>query len=265
MIKKFKSLTKFSRIMFFICVGILVTSITLLCLSGVLDHSEQMVSTLVFNTVQSLLMIVLILVPLFFRKATHLVIPWPIEIIYVVFCSLCLICGEIGEFYNKIKWWDSFLHTLSGVLIGALGYIFINTIDKSNKNEIKLTPIFTSILVMMFVMSVGYLWEIFEWWADELTGSNMQRYLESGSPTIGGGVPLVGHAALADTMKDLMLNILGGLGIAIYGFFQMKHDKKGLTTLALEPDIDINEKNIIEVNATKEEENVLEEDKIESN
>ena len=265
MIKRLKTLTLFSKIMFFICFGLFVTSIVLICLQNVMNTSDGQLSRLYFNAFQSFLMMVLILLPLFIRKMTHLVIPWPIEVIYLIFCSLCLILGEIGEFYNKVSWWDSMLHTLSGVLIGALGYIFINTIDKSNKNEIKLTPIFTSILVMMFVMSVGYLWEIFEWWADELTGSNMQRYLESGSPTIGGGVPLVGHAALADTMKDLMLNILGGLGIAIYGFFQMKHDKKGLTTLALEPDIDINEKNIIEVNATKEEENVLEEDKIESN
>lgn len=253
MIKRFKTLTLFSKIMFFICLGLFVTSIVLICLQNVMNTSDGQLSRLYFNAFQSFLMMVLILLPLFIRKMTHLVIPWPIEVIYLIFCSLCLILGEIGEFYNKVSWWDSMLHTLSGVLIGALGYIFINTIDKSEKNKIELTPIFSSILVLIFVMSVGYVWELFEWCSDQFFGTNMQRYLVEGSTTIGGGEPLVGHAALGDTMKDMFLNLIGGLIVAIYGFFQLKHDKKGITSLALAKDDEVIETNKVKVEDIKTE------------
>ncbi len=231
--KRFKKLTIFSRIVFFICIAIFITSLVLLCLSGQMKMSRENISRLIFILCQSILMSVLILLPLFFRRLTHLVIPTSIEIVYVVFCSMCLILGEMAEFYDKIFWWDSLLHTLSGVLLGIFGYILINTIDKSPHNSIHLTPFFSSCLILMFVMAAGYLWEIFEWYSDELFGSNMQRYLEEGGTTLGQGTPLVGHAALGDTMKDLQLNLLGGLLIAIHGYIEMKRKKNGITNMAL--------------------------------
>ena len=47
-------------------------------------------------------------------------------------------------------------------------------------------------------------------------------------------VYLVGHEALKDTMWDLMLDAAGGLIVAVYGFFELKHEKNGMTTAAFE-------------------------------
>lgn len=240
MLKKLKNLTLYSKIVLIFSFIIFVTNIVLIILSHTLGTSSSQVSRLIFNCVQSLLMIAIILVPVFITKATHFKIPVPVEVVFVTFSAMHVILGEINDFYSKISWWDSLLHTMSGVLIGALGYIIINTVDASPNNEIKLTPLFSSFLIVIFAVSIGYFWEIFEWWADELFGSNMQRYLEEGSGTFGGGVPLVGHEALADTMKDMMLNLIGAVCMAIYGYFEMKRKKKGITSMLFERDLKVN-------------------------
>lgn len=230
-LKKLSSLTIYSKIILVFSIIIFVTNIVLLIFSQKLDTNSSQISRLIFNTIQISLMIGIILVPPLISKTTHFRIPVLVEVVLVTFSGMHLILGEINEFYSKISWWDSLLHTMSGIIIGALGYIIINTIDASEHNDIRLTPFFSSILIVIFAVSVGYFWEIFEWWADELFGSNMQRYLEEGSNTIGGGVPLVGHEALADTMKDMMLNLIGAVIMGIYGYVEMKRQKKGITTM----------------------------------
>jgi len=39
------------------------------------------------------------------------------------------------------------------------------------------------------------------------------------------GVVLVGHQALADTMKDIIIDALGALVSSIIGFYSIKNDK----------------------------------------
>ena len=67
---------------------------------------------------------------------------------------------------------------------------------------------------------IGVMWEIFEFASDSLVGTNMQRAYVS--TTNGRGNPLLGQAALSDTMKDLILDAAGAAimcsicGVAVY-------------------------------------------------
>lgn len=190
-------------------------------------------SRLIFNILESVLMFGLILLPSIASKITHLSIPPIMEILYIVFCTGSIICGEIFDFYGLIHGWDSLLHTFSGVLFGILGFVIINTFNRVDGKDFKFSPLFVSFWVLCFGLAMGAIWEIIEYLCDEWLGTNMQQYMVSDS-TLAAGEALVGHAALKDTMKDLMLDLAGCLMVSIIGYFELKKQKKGIATIYLE-------------------------------
>ena len=95
---------------------------------------------------------------------------------------------------------------------------------------------FVAVSVFCFALAVGAIWEILEYTFDDLFGTSTQTYLESTGGSVGGAdaVPLVGHEALKDTKWDLILDAAGAVIVAISGFFQLRHEKKGIVTAAFE-------------------------------
>lgn len=122
------------------------------------------------------------------------------------------------------------------MLLASLGFILINTLNKADSVSLRISPIYVAVSVFCFAVTGGVIWEIVEYCFDDLFGTNMQTYLDSttGSLVDKNAVYLVGHEALKDTMWDLMLDAAGGLIVAVYGFFELKHEKKGMTTAAFE-------------------------------
>ncbi|ERJ11772.1 hypothetical protein [Haloplasma contractile] len=184
-----------------------------------LDNDSQQ-SRLVFNAVQSLLLLIVTILPGLIERKFKLNIPDFMEVIFIIMCIFHFILGEIGEFYIHVKWWDSMLHTLSGSMIAILGYSLANSIDQDH-NQNKLTPFFVSLFAVCFSVTIGVVWEVAEFLVDAFVGTNMQRYLISDTLE-----PLVGRAALVDTMKDLILDTLGAIVIAIIGFIDMKNGRE---------------------------------------
>lgn len=139
-------------------------------------------------------------------KKTELEIPDVIYIIFILFCLAHYFLGEILGFYVKVKWWDSFLHTFSGMLLCLLSFSLINILNNNSK-DFKLSIGFMALFAFCMTITIGVLWEIYEFATDCISGSNMQRAYVS---TMNGrGEPLVGQAALTDTMKDLILDSIG--------------------------------------------------------
>ena len=79
-------------------------------------------------------------------------------------------------------------------------------------------------------MAAGAIWEIYEFTGDSLLGMNMQKWRTEA------GVPLVGQAALADTMKDIIVDVLGAGIISLSGYFSMKRRKNWLQERQLKVD-----------------------------
>ena len=67
-----------------------------------------------------------------------------------------------------------------------------------------------------FSVALGSIWEIYEFAADGLVGMNMQKFM------LADGTLLVGHAALADTMKDIIVDVLGSLLASVIGYFSIR-------------------------------------------
>ena len=165
-------------------------------------------------------LLMLTLIPSFLEKQLQIDIPSVMEIIFLVFSILAFLLGEIGDFYIKYKWWDSMLHTMSGVLLGCVGFVFLNFFNNNNHiKTFKLGAGFAAVFVLCFTLACGTFWEIIEFMADTINGTNMQRYQDNFTAE-----GFVGRAALFDTMKDLIQDFIGGLIISIIGYIDIKRN-----------------------------------------
>ena len=189
------------------------------------DEDDSQKSRDLFNAAQSFMMLLCTFVPGFIERTGKVSIPNVMSVVFIGFCLAHFVVGEIGELYVKSKTFDSILHALSGSMIAILGFSIIRLLNHSEKSEIKLSPLFISIFVVCFSLTVGVLWEIVEFFADAVTGSNMQRYSDSVTR-----VDFLGRDALFDTMKDLMLDLIGALVVAIISYMDMRK-RKELTTI----------------------------------
>ena len=48
-------------------------------------------------------------------------------------CICHFILGEMYDFFIKYSWWDSMLHTFSGMMVAILGFSIINSINLENE------------------------------------------------------------------------------------------------------------------------------------
>lgn len=184
----------------------LMSIVFLLSLMGAFYNDDVSIKgEYIFICAQSGLFLLLSFLPSFLKKL-DLDIPDFIYIIYILFCVAHFFCGEILGFFVKIKWWDSLLHTFSGMIIALLSFSLINLLNK-NSNNFKLNIGFATLFAFSLTLSIGVLWEIIEFASDSWFSTNMQRAYVS---TLSGrGLALTGQDALADTMKDLILDAIG--------------------------------------------------------
>jgi uncharacterized membrane protein YjdF len=152
----------------------------------------------------SILTIGVILLPSIFEKQFKLDIPSEFEIVLIVFVYAAIFLGEQGQFYDRFWWWDKLLHSFSGLILGNIGFLIVRYLNSSSKMNIKLSPIFVAVFSFCFAVSMGAIWEIYEFSMDKIFGFYMQR------------------GSLEDTMTDLILDTAGALVFATLGYYQQK-------------------------------------------
>lgn len=209
---------------------ILMTVVFITGALGVLFNKDQSAkSEYLFICTQSAYFLIISFLPSFLKKL-ELDIPDFIYIIFIFFCLAHYFCGEILGFFVKIKWWDSLLHTFSGMLIALLSFSLINILNK-NSGDFKLNIWFMALFAFSLTITIGVIWEIYEFANDTFSGSNMQRAYVS---TMNGrGEPLVGQAALADTMKDLILDSIGAAVVCIICIIAVYKNKLKVEDLSI--------------------------------
>ena len=149
-------------------------------------------------------------------------IPFFLYICYIVFLYCSIFLGEAQSFYYKIPHWDTILHAMSSLMLGFFGFMFITILNRDEHTLMSLSPFFVSLFAFCFALAIGAIWEIYEFSLDGLMGFNMQKH------TLSDGTPLVGHAALSDTMKDIIIDAIGALTASIIGYISLKKNKKWL-------------------------------------
>ncbi len=160
--------------------------------------------------------LVALLFPSLLRKHTRILLPQRITFIYAVFLYLALLLGSLGGFYDTVAEWDTIQHALSSALFGVLGFSVIANLQEGGVERLNLTPVLSSLFSFCLATTIGVLWEFYEFFADSVMGQNTQR-----TATID-GVPLIGQAALLDTMGDLIVNCTAAAIVAILGYFALR-------------------------------------------
>lgn len=165
----------------------------------------------------SLFLVTLIIFTLFaphiFRQKIEIEIPAEFHILAVIFTFASLYLGEVQHFYQRLWWWDIFLHATAGLLMGILGFLLVYILNESRRVELNMTSGFIAFFAFLFAVSIGTMWEIFEFAVDEIAGTNMQK-------------PMLGdRSGLTDTMWDMIVNAIGALFISTSGWWYLKRNQ----------------------------------------
>lgn len=180
------------------------------------DGSVKIKSDYTLMIVQCLLGIAVMFLPSFLTRHFKLTLPNGMYVMFIIFLYAAIYLGEVRSFYYRIPNWDMILHTFSGVMLGALGFSVVDILNKSEKVKMQLSPFFVSLFSLCFAVTLGVLWEFYEYTFDGILGLNMQKF------AIEGGAPLMGRAALQDTMEDLLVDMLGALISAAAGYMSLR-------------------------------------------
>lgn len=203
------------------------------------------------------LTLILLILPSVFTHRLRIELPTTLEIIILLFIFAAEILGELNSFYIRVPHWDTVLHTLNGFLCAAVGFALVDMLNRSDRFSFKLSPHYLAIVAFCFSMTVGVMWEFFEYSGDLFLGLDMQKdtivdtlrtveldptrsnkvvavkdiqevilvHRDGTQETLGlGGYLDVG---LHDTMKDLIVNFIGATVFSVIGFFYVKAKGRG--------------------------------------
>lgn len=203
------------------------------------------------NMVLCLLTLVLFTLPTLIQEHYRIDLPSTLEAIIYLFIFSAEILGEINNFYGRIPYWDTILHTLNGFLCAGIGFSLVDLLN-ANSKRLNLSPLYVAIVAFCFSMTIGVAWEFLEFSADQVLSVDMQkdRVVQSISSvslnpdgqnvpvqisditstqiitsdgtvyTIDGGYLDIG---LIDTMKDLEVNLIGAVVFSLFGYFYIKY------------------------------------------
>ena len=209
------------------------------------------------NVLLCVLILVLFMLPSAFERRLHIDLPDTLEIIILLFIYAAEILGEIQSYYTHYQGWDTMLHTMNGFLCAAIGFALVDILNREEKVSLHLSPFFMAVTAFCFSMTIGVLWEFFEFAMDQFLLFDMQKdtvvsaistvnldpsggttavvvqgirdvilVLEDGTqmPLGLGGYLDVG---IIDTMKDLFVNFIGAVVFSAIGYFYVKGRGKG--------------------------------------
>ena len=228
----------------------------------------MVLATLVSSVIRSeyesaficLLVLVLFMLPFFIQQNFGIELPSTLEIIILLFIFAAEILGELECYFITFPYWDSMLHTTTGFLCAATGFALIDILNRNSRIKFELSPIYVALAAFCFSMTVGVLWEFFEFGMDRIFHMDMQKDTVVSSitsvmldptnkniPVTIDGITSVtvngqelgfgGYLdiGLYDTMEDLFVNFIGAVTFSVIGYFYIKHRGKGKLAQAFIP------------------------------
>lgn len=206
----------------------LVALMTGLAVFLLFTRSDINKGRVIFTIVQLIGMLIVLRISPFIKEKYDFQIPNLLDFILISFAFSGLILGDVFNFYGKIPYWDSILHAFSGVVIAYVGFIVIEYLDKEYTIPLSVSPLFMSVIVVSVALAIGAVWEIGEYTVDDIFHTNNQQYMKSTRSTLydEDDIPLEGHAALDDTMKDLMLDLGGAIVVATIEYHKLERKQK---------------------------------------
>lgn len=163
-------------------------------------------------TFVALITLGLSLAPVIFADRFHIKLPVHFFAGIVLFIFGTVYLGEAFDFYGKFWWWDTLLHGGSAMGFGLIGFIFVFILFEGDRYAAPHWAL--AFIAFCIAISIGVVWEVFEFAMDQIFGMNMQK------------------SGLIDTMWDLIVDLIGAAIGAAAGFGYLKgRNKSGLPGL----------------------------------
>lgn len=193
------------------------------------------------------LTLILFLLPAVVERRFRVDLPDTLEVVILFFIFATQILGELSAWYVRFRGWDTLMHTINGFLCAAIGFSLVDLLNRSERIGVRLSPFYLALTAFCFSMTVGVLWEFFEFGMDFFFSTDMQKdaILHTISSTMldparsnhaviisgitdasvnGESLGLGGYLdiGLYDTMKDLFVNFIGALVFSAIGYIHVK-------------------------------------------
>lgn len=211
------------------------------------------------NVFLCVLTLILFLAPDFINKKLNIKLPDLLQIMILLFIFAAEILGEINEFYIAIPHWDLILHTINGFLCAAIGFASIDILNQKDFFHKIMSPWFVAVVAFSFSMTVGILWEFFEFGVDKILLKDMQKdtiintissveldpekknnsiVIENIKKTVIYSVDKNGNEVetiidggymdigINDTIEDLLVNFIGAVVFSCLGMLYVKNRDK---------------------------------------
>ncbi len=201
------------------------------------------------NVFMCVLTLVLFLIPAVIDRRFNIKLPSVLEGIIIVFIFAAQILGEIQGFYLQFPHWDTILHTLNGFIMSAIGFAMIDILNRSPRLHFNMSPVFVAFVSFCFSMTIGVLWEFFEYFMDIYALTDMQKdtliplmsSVELNADKINNAVVVTDitktviegtvngvktsvqidggflDIGIVDTMHDLLVNLIGAVSFSVIG------------------------------------------------
>lgn len=194
------------------------------------------------------LTLLLLYVPSWLQVHLKVELPPALEITILCFIFAAEILGEVNAFYVRIPGWDTMLHTINGFLAAAVGFSLVMLLNDDERLTFDLSPLFLALTAFCFSMTIGVLWEFFEFSMDYFLHFDMQKdtviqnlYTVTLDDSLsnkviaiegiqdvtvnGQSLGLGGYLdiGIIDTMKDLFVNFIGAVVFSTIGYFYAKN------------------------------------------
>ncbi len=169
-----------------------------------------LVSAIIRGDKEAILLVFLSSITSFYKELVYLItkirISIVMQIVFTTFIILAILFGTLMGVYDKIIWWDTILHGISGVLLVFAALMALAMMRNKNP-ELNYSVGLVISFSFFFAMTAGIIWELLEFSADTFLGLNAQRAK---------GV----EYGVLDTMLDIVANTVGAfitsLGLFLY-------------------------------------------------
>ena len=125
------------------------------------------------QTFVALATLALSLAPVFVARWADIHVPPSFVAVLVVFVGGTLVLGEVFDFYERLWWWDLAMHGTSAIGFGLIGFVLVFMMFQGDR--FAAPPLAVAFYAFCFAMTIGTLWEVFEFAMDTLFGFNMQK------------------------------------------------------------------------------------------
>jgi hypothetical protein len=162
----------------------------------------------------------LAIAPAFLASRFNIYLPVPFVVTTTLFLFASLFMGEVFDFYERVWWWDIALHGTSAIGFGLIGFLFVFMLFEGDR--FAAPPSAIAFIAFCVAMTIGTLWEVFEFLMDYWFGLHMQK------------------SGLNDTMTDLMIDAVGASLGALSGYIYLLGSNAGVLTPLIQQFIRLN-------------------------